>query len=44
LKIEELIPVPQSFIGYDVTAQPITDPNPFNHSTKIALLKVRRKE
>ena len=45
LKIEELIPVPEDFIGYPETrvANPITDPAPFNHSTKIAMLEVRRK-
>lgn len=44
LKIKELIPVPQDFIGYRETAQPITDPAPFNHSTKIAVLEVKRKQ
>lgn len=45
LKIEELIPVPADFTGYDQTQSmtPITDPAPFNHSTKIAVLRVRRK-
>lgn len=43
LKIEELIPVPEDFIGYDQAGNPITDPAPFNHSTKIAVLKVKRK-
>lgn len=43
LKIEEMIPVPQSFVGYNILLKPITDPAPFNHSTKIAVLKVRRK-
>ena len=43
LKIRELIPVPQDFIGYHLVSQPITDPSPFNHSTKIAILDVRRK-
>ena len=45
LKIAELIPVPEDFIGYAVTRQGnrITDPSPFNHSTKIAVLEVRRK-
>ena len=46
LKITELIPVPEDFTGYPETRRgtPITDPSPFNHSTKIAVLKVRRKE
>ena len=45
LKIAGLIPVPQDFTGYDDTraGAPITDPTPFNHSTKIALLEVKRK-
>ena len=43
LKIEELIPVPEDFIGYNQTGTYITDPAPFNHSTKIAVLRVKRK-
>lgn len=45
LKIKELIPVPEDFTGYPETrsGSPITDPAPFNHSTKIAILEVRRK-
>jgi 23S rRNA (cytosine1962-C5)-methyltransferase len=43
LKIRELIPVPGDVIGYDPVGEPITDPSPFNHSTKIAVLDVRRK-
>jgi len=45
LKIAGLIPVPDDFIGYDNTqaGTPITDPSPFNHSTKIAVLEVKRK-
>jgi 23S rRNA (cytosine1962-C5)-methyltransferase len=42
LSIRELIPVPADFIG-DTTTDPITDPTPFNHSTKIAVLDVKRK-
>lgn len=45
LSIETLIPVPLDFIGYPQTrvrALPV-DPAPFNHSTKIAILRVRRK-
>lgn len=42
LKIEELIPVPEDFVGFG-EGQQITDPAPFNHSTKIAVLKVKRK-
>ncbi len=45
LKIKELIPVPEDFTGYPETRTgiPITNPAPFNHSTKIAVLEVRRK-
>lgn len=43
LKIRELIPVPESFIGYNQIGKPITDPSPFNHSTKIAILDVKKK-
>ena len=43
LSSDELIHVPDDFIGYDRTGTPITDPAPFNHSTKIAILKVKRK-
>ena len=46
LKIIERIPVPQDFIGYPETRTggPVTDPAPFNHSTKIAVLEVKRKK
>jgi 23S rRNA (cytosine1962-C5)-methyltransferase len=45
LKLAEIIPVPDDVTGYQETRQgnPITDPSPFNHSTKIAILEVRRK-
>jgi len=45
LEIEELLPVPEDFTGYDETrvGHPPVDPTPFNHSTKIAVLRVRRK-
>ena len=45
LKVRERIPVPEDFTGYPGTrvGVPITDPAPFNHSTKIAVLDVRRK-
>ncbi len=43
LSIRELIPVPDDFIGHNPIGKPITDPAPFNHSTKIAILDVRRK-
>lgn len=43
LSIRKLIPVPEDFIGYQRVGKPVTDPAPFNHSTKIAILDVRRK-
>lgn len=45
LAIEELIAVPDDFVGYPSTrvGGPAIDPAPFNHPTKIALLRVRRK-
>jgi len=43
LSIRELIPVPEDFIGRPRPGKPITDPAPFNHSTKIAILDVKRK-
>ena len=45
LAVEALLPVPQDFTGYpgNVVSPPPSDPAPFNHPTKIALLKVRRK-
>ena len=43
LRIRELIPIPEDIIGYNKIGQPITDPAPFNHSTKIAILDVKRK-
>jgi 23S rRNA (cytosine1962-C5)-methyltransferase len=42
LSLRELIPVPADFIG-NVNIDPITDPTPFNHSTKVAILDVKRK-
>lgn len=45
LTIEELIPVPPDFIGdpHKQGISMIADPAPFNHSTKIIVLRVRRK-
>jgi len=43
LKIRQLIPVPEDFTGYNTSAVPFTDPAPFNHSTKIAILEIRKK-
>lgn len=43
--IEEIIPVPEDITGFPETilAKPPVDPSPFNHPTKIAVLKVKRK-
>lgn len=45
LEIEELIPVPQDFTGYEGTriGNPPVNSAPFNHSTKIAVLRVHKK-
>jgi 23S rRNA (cytosine1962-C5)-methyltransferase len=45
LKIAELVSVPLDFTGTPETrsGSPVTDPSPFNHSTKIAVLEVKRK-
>ena len=45
LEIETLIPAPEDFTGFPGTRRgdPVSDPAPFNHSTKIAVLRVRRK-
>ncbi len=43
LNIRELIPVPEDMTGYNRVSPEITDPRPFNHSTKIAILEVKRK-
>ena len=43
LKIRKLIPVPQDMVDYNRVNTPITDTSPFNHSTKIAILDVKRK-
>ena len=46
LTIETLIPVPPDVTGYPHTCRrpPPVDPSPFNHPTKIAVLRVRRKD
>jgi 23S rRNA (cytosine1962-C5)-methyltransferase len=45
LSLEQLIPVPADCTGFPQTrlGNPPTDPAPFNHATKIAILRVRRK-
>ncbi|MCB9006816.1 MAG: class I SAM-dependent methyltransferase [Ardenticatenaceae bacterium] len=46
VEIEQLIPVPEDCTGMPQTqtTPPITDPTPFNHSTKIALLKISHQK
>jgi 23S rRNA (cytosine1962-C5)-methyltransferase len=46
LTLEERIKVPSDITGFPATMQgsPPADPAPFNHSTKIAVLRVRRKD
>jgi 23S rRNA (cytosine1962-C5)-methyltransferase len=41
LELASTIPVPEDFVGYPTTrtGTPVTDPAPFNHSTKIAVLR-----
>jgi 23S rRNA (cytosine1962-C5)-methyltransferase len=45
VEIEKIIPVPQDFTGTEETRfnLPFIDPAPFNHSTKIVILKIKRK-
>jgi 23S rRNA (cytosine1962-C5)-methyltransferase len=45
LFIEEIIPIPEDITGFPETImhQPPADPTPFNHPTKIVILKVKRK-
>ena len=45
LTLEEIVPVAEDFSGFPSTSvgQPPADPAPFNHSTKIAVLRVKRK-
>ncbi|MEW6180524.1 MAG: class I SAM-dependent methyltransferase [Chloroflexota bacterium] len=44
--LEEIIPVPPDVTGYPETrvSPPPVDPQPFNHPTKIAVLRVHRKD
>lgn len=47
LQLEEIIPVPLDVTGYPETIHDPTfplDPAPFNHPTKIAVLRVQRKD
>lgn len=45
VEIEEMIPVPEDITGFPGTIQqtPPVDPAPFNHPTKIAVLRIKRK-
>jgi 23S rRNA (cytosine1962-C5)-methyltransferase len=45
LTITKIIPVPADITGYrqTIASQPPVDPAPYNHSTKITVLSVRRK-
>ena len=46
MEIEELLTIPEDTIGFEATIKqsPPVDPAPFNHSTKIAVLRVHRKD
>jgi 23S rRNA (cytosine1962-C5)-methyltransferase len=46
LELEELIPIAEDFTGTPETriAAPPTDPAPFNHPTKISVLRAKRKD
>lgn len=46
LAVERLVPVPEDAAGYPQTrrGEPPADPSPFNHSTKIVVLSVRRRD
>lgn len=46
MTLEAILPVPADMTGYPETAVslPPVDPAPFNHPTKIAVLRVRRKD
>jgi 23S rRNA (cytosine1962-C5)-methyltransferase len=45
VQLEARIPVPEDSAGYPHmrSSAPLIDPAPFNHATKIALLRIRRK-
>lgn len=46
LRVESILPVPADVAGYPETraAPPPADPTPFNHPTKIVVLRVKRKD
>lgn len=43
--VDTLIGVPEDITGYEATrrSEPVTDPAPFNHSTKIVILTIRHR-
>ena len=45
LEIEQYLPVPEDISGFPdtIVSHPPTDPAPFNHPTKIAVLRVKKK-
>ncbi len=45
LAIEKIIPVPEDFTGFPdtIVTPPPVDPAPFNHPTKIVIMRARRK-
>lgn len=46
VSVEQLVPVDDDFLGDPSlrTSDPVRDPSPFVHSTKIAVLRIRRKD
>jgi len=46
VQLEQIIPVPEDITGFPQTihSQPPADPAPFNHPTKIILLRILRKD
>ena len=44
MSIETLIDVPEDCRGYNLAGTQLADPAPFNHFTKIAILKATRKD
>ena len=46
LDLHQIIPAPQDVTGYPdtISSTPPVDPAPFNHTTKIAILKALRKD
>ncbi len=44
LKVESIIPISSDYAGFlETVSASVTDPSPFNHSTKIIVLRVKRK-